>query len=108
MRVLLDENMPRQLMGLFESGIEVATVGQLGWKGKKNGELLRIAQHDFDVFVTMDGGIPHQQNLSRIQMGIVLLEVRSNRYEDLAPLMGQVNEALKTLKKGQVVRVAVP
>ncbi|MBI1930257.1 DUF5615 family PIN-like protein [Candidatus Poribacteria bacterium] len=105
MRVLLDENMPRKLMQLFKSGVEVATVGQLGWKGKKNGELLRVAQNKFDAFVTMDKGIPHQQNLREIRMGIVLLEARSNRYEDLASLMSQVNDVLKTLKKGQVVRV---
>jgi predicted nuclease of predicted toxin-antitoxin system len=105
MRVLLDENIPRKLRHLFETGVEVATVGYLGWKGKKNGELLRIAQNEFDAFITMDKGIPHQQNLSNLKIGIVLLKARSNRYEDLASLMNQVNVVLKTLKNGQIVRV---
>ena len=105
MRVLLDEHLPRKLRQLFESGIEVFTVGYLDWKGKKNGELLRIAENQFDAFITMDWGILHQQNLSKIKMGIVLLEAKSNRYVDLAPLIDQVNIVLKTLKNGQVVRV---
>ena len=106
MRVLLDENIPRKLRQLFETGVEVVTVGYPGWKGKKNGELLRLAQNEFDAFITMDKGIPHQQNLSDIKMGIVLLEARSNRYEDVASLMNQVNVVLKTLKNGQIARVS--
>ena len=106
MHVLLDENLPYKLRQLFEEGIEVVTVGYRGWKGKENGDLLRIAEDEFDAFVTMDQGIPWQQNLSAIKMGIVLLEAHSNRYEDLEPLMSRVNIVLKTLKNGQVVRVA--
>ena len=105
MRVLLDEHVPRKLRQLFERDVEVVTVGYLGWKGKKNGELLRMAEDEFDGFITMDQGIPHQQNLSETKMGIVLLEAHSNRYEDLAPLMNQVNDVLRTLKNGQIVRV---
>ena len=103
MRVLLDENLPSKLRRLFEAGIEVVTVGYRGWKGKENGELLKSAESEFDVLVTMDQGIPQQQNLSEIKIGIVLLEARGNRYEDLAPLMNQVNTVLRTIEKGQVI-----
>ena len=105
MRVLLDENLPSKLRRLFEAGVEVVTVGYRGWKGKENGELLKSAENEFDVLVTMDQGIPQQQNLSEIKMGIVLLEAKGNRYEDLAPLMNQVNTALRTIEKGQVISV---
>ena len=53
----------------------------------------------------MDKGIPNQQNLNKIELGIVLLQARSNRFEDLSPLISQVNMVLKTLKNGQLVRV---
>jgi predicted nuclease of predicted toxin-antitoxin system len=43
MRVLLDENLPYKLRQLFPESIEVITVGYRGWKGKENGELLRMA-----------------------------------------------------------------
>ena len=105
MRVLLDENLPFKLRQLFEAGVEVVTVDYRGWKGKENGELLKSAENEFDVFVTMDQGIPQQQNLSEIKMGIVLLEAQGNRYEDLAPLMNQVNTVLRTIEKGQVISV---
>lgn len=105
MRVLLDENLPFKLRRLFGAGVEVVTVDYRGWKGKENGELLKSAESEFDVLVTMDQGIPQQQNLSEIKMGIVLLEAKGNRYEDLAPLMNQVNIVLRTIEEGQVISV---
>ena len=66
MRVLLDENLPHQLRNFFVNDIEVVTLSYRGWKGKENGELLRVAADAFDVFITTDRGIPHQQNLDNI------------------------------------------
>ena len=103
-RVTLDENLPHKLRQCFEENIEFVTVGYRGWRGKENGELLSIAATEFDAFITMDGGILNQQNLDEINLGIVLLEAESNRFEKLAPLISQVNVALKTLENGQVVR----
>ena len=107
MRVLLDEHLPHRLRQLFASPIEVVTVGYQGWKGLKNGELLRKASAEFDAFVTMDKGFLYQQNLEKIQIGIVLLEAESNRYAHLAPSISQVNVMLKTFKKEQVVSVSM-
>ncbi len=107
MRVLLDENMPRKLAYLFEVGVEVRTIAQCGWKGTKNGALLHLAEPTFEVFVTMDQGIPHEQNLKGYDLGFILMEARSNRYEDLAPLMRKVNQSIKTVKAGELIRVAV-
>lgn len=105
MRVLLDENLPHQLRGFFVDNIEVVTVSYRGWKGKENGELLRIASDEFDAFITVDQGIPNQQNLDNFEIGIILLEAESNRFEDLVPLISQVNVVLKTVKNGEIVRV---
>lgn len=49
MRVLLDEHLDRKLKWQFEPGVEAVTVAERGWKGVKNGELLRLAQAEFDV-----------------------------------------------------------
>jgi len=105
MRVLLGENLPHKLRELFENNIEVITVRYRGWQGKGNGELLRIAANEFDAFITLDQGIPNQQNLGEIKIGIIVLKDESNRFEDLAPLISKVNAVLKTLKNGQVVDV---
>ena len=107
MRVLLDENLPRRLIQEFDEDHEAWTVGQCGWKGKENGELLRTAEAEFDVFLTTDQGIPHQQNLSQIELGIVILRARSNRFADLMPLMEPVNECIRELEEGDVIEMAL-
>ena len=55
MKILLDENLPRQLKGDFGSDYDVKTVRDMGWLGKKNGELLGlIVFNGFDFFVTIE------------------------------------------------------
>ena len=98
MRILLDENIPRKLKRLFDKSFVVMTVPQRGWNGKKNGDLLQLADPEFDVFVTMDKGIQYQQNLKNFNIAIILLVAKSNKYDTLAPLMPKVNEALKHIR----------
>ena len=105
MRVLLDENIDRFLKSLFASDMEVFTVREQGWTSMENGRLLRVAQHEFDVFVTMDKNLEYQQNLSVINMGIVVVRAQSNSYRSIAPLMPQVNEAIKMVTASEVIYV---
>ena len=106
MRVLLDENIDRFLKAEFDPDMDVLTVSEQGWKGMKNGQLLRVAQHEFDVFVTMDKDLEYQQNLSVINMGIIVIRALSNSYRSIEPLMPQINEAVKMVTAGEVVHVA--
>lgn len=105
MRVLLGENVDRRLKQDFAGGHEVVTVAEAGWAGKKNGELLRLAEDRFEVFLTTDRGIPHQQNVSGLNLTVLLLRAKSNAREDLAPLMDRVNEKLGSPEAGTVVRI---
>lgn len=105
MRLLLDENLPRSLKPHFDPETEVWTVVERGWSGKSNGELLTLAQDDFDVFLTMDQGIEYQQNLQGKSIGLVVIRAPSNRIENLQPLMPKINGALETIQPGTVVRV---
>lgn len=66
---------------------------------------MHLAEQEFDALVSTDEGIPHQQNVSTFDLVLVLLRARSNIYEDLAPLMDEVNSALGTVEHGTVVRV---
>lgn len=106
MRVLLDESLDWRLKRHFDGDFQVVTVTERGWSDKKNGELLRAAEAEFDGFVTMDRGTEYQQNLSSFALGIVLISAGSNRRRDLEPAMPAVNAALRTLQPGQLVRVA--
>lgn len=104
MRVLLDENLPHDLIAELE-GHDVRTVQGLGWAGVKNGELLRRANGQIDVFVTMDRKLEPQQDLTVLSFGVVLLLARSNRVQDLRPLVGGLLEALGRIRPGQCERV---
>lgn len=93
MRILLDECLPRRLKNDLPDH-EVKTVPEAGWTGKKNGDLLRLAASAFDVLLTVDASLEFQQNMSGFAMAVLALRARSNRLEDLRPLMGRVREIL--------------
>lgn len=100
MRVLLDEMMPRRLKRLLLEAAEVVTVRERGWAALQNGDLLEVAQHEFDLLLTADRGIPYQQNLSRFNIAVMVLRAQSNAYEDLAPLAQQVPAVLPEIQPG--------
>jgi hypothetical protein len=47
----------------------------------KNGELLALAEVEFDVFLTVDQNLIFQQNLQRFNIGIILIVARNNRFK---------------------------
>lgn len=78
----------------------------MGWSGRKNGELLRLmAGQGFEVLLTGDQGLRHQQNLRSAGIAVVALVTTSNRLADLLPLMPAVLAALGPIKPGDVVEV---
>jgi predicted nuclease of predicted toxin-antitoxin system len=106
MKVLIDECAPRAL-ATFPSkrGHECRTEQEMGWTGKQNGELLNLAEDDFDVLVTIDTGFPYQQNLARQRIAIVLLSARTNRLADLSPLFPARAAAVANIRPCEVVTV---
>jgi len=100
MRVLLDENLNWRLKRDLP-GHEVESVPLLGWAGIQNGALLRkAAENGFDVLVTMDSNMVHQQNLPIQSIAVIVLRAPSNRLADTQPLMSKVMQALQNLRKG--------
>ena len=104
MKVLLDECVPRKLRRELAEH-EVVTVTERGWSGVKNGELLALAEPEFDVFLTVDQNLKYQQNLKAFDIGVVLLVARNNRLKTLLPLMPEAREALENIKAGDFIRV---
>ena len=101
MRVLLDENLPHDLMGLLVGHI-VETVAGRGWSGVRNGELLKRASGEFDVFLTMDRRLPEQQRIAQLPFGVVLLVAPSNRLVHLRPLVPDILEMLPRVAAGSL------
>jgi len=104
MRILLDECLPRRLARLLAEH-DVQTVPEAGWAGVDNGELLQRAQGKYDAFITVDRGIPFQQNIGSHALAVVVLKVQSNRLDDIRPLVPLILEALSTAKAGMVMNV---
>lgn len=101
MRLLLDESLPRRLAKHL-SDTEVDTVYDRGWSGLKNGDLLRAAEAEYDVFVTPDQDLQYQQNLQGFGIGVVVLAAHTNRLEDLTPLVPRLLEACSSVVRGEV------
>ncbi|HEX8196783.1 MAG TPA: DUF5615 family PIN-like protein [Pyrinomonadaceae bacterium] len=105
MKLLLDECAPRRLKNYFV-GHDVLTIEQAGFKGLKNGNLLRAAEGKFEVLITVDKNIEYQQNTAALPLAIVILAATSNRLESLLPLIPNALKVLETIKTGDVVRVS--
>lgn len=101
MKVLLDECLPKKLKRDIEADF-VQIVPEAGWASKKNGELLRLAEVDFDVLFTNDQNIEHQQNLKNFNLAFVILVALTNDIADLQPLMPAANKALKIIRAGEI------
>jgi predicted nuclease of predicted toxin-antitoxin system len=104
-RVLLDEQLPRQLAQEL-TGHDVRTVQQQGWAGLTNGELLRRAPEEgFDVFVTADQNLQFQQNLAKSSLRVLVLVAPSNALEDLLPLVPGLLAAIPKTRASEIMRV---
>jgi hypothetical protein len=77
----------------------------MGWSGLTNGDLLRRAECEFDVFLTADSNLTFQQNLVRYDLAVIVLEPVSTRLADTARLMPKVLAVLKTIKPRDLVRI---
>ncbi|MEM1054519.1 MAG: DUF5615 family PIN-like protein [Bacteroidota bacterium] len=104
-RVLLDENLPRKLKWALAA--DALTVPERGWGGIKNGRLLRLAEAEFDVLLTMDRGMEYQQNLSGVDLCLVVLSAVSNDIDDLLPLVPSINAAFQDAAPGLILRVTL-
>lgn len=62
----------------------------------------------FDVFLTLDKSLPFQQNLTSLGIALIILGARSNRYPDIAPLLPALQSSLRTVSRGDVIRIGPP
>jgi hypothetical protein len=105
MRVLLDECLPVDFRFSVKEH-EVHSAEWAGLKGCKNGELLSAAEAaDYDVLLTVDHGLSHQNNFSGRRIAVLAIRSQTNQIEDLLPLVDSILDALKTLRPGEIARV---
>jgi hypothetical protein len=104
-KLLLDECIDRRFTREL-AWHEVKTVPQMGWAAKKNGELLKLAQSEFDVFLTVDRNLAFQHNLSQFNIAVLVLNVASNRLAELKPLVPRILSTIPTLVKGRAETIS--
>ena len=80
MRVLLDEQLPRQLAR-------------------------HLVGHDVRTVQQQQQNLEHQQNLTKRALGVVVLGAASNALEDILPLVAAALAAIDRVQPGQVIRV---
>jgi predicted nuclease of predicted toxin-antitoxin system len=105
MRLLIDECVDERLRLLFP-GHDCRTARFAGLAGLKNGRLLEAAEAaGFDVLITVDQNIPDQQNLAERKISLMILRGPTNRLRDLEPLAPAAVSALRSIRRGEVVRI---
>lgn len=106
MKILLDECVPRPIKkALSAVGHECTTVPDAGLGGKTNGDLLRLAERQFDVFLTLDKGIRFQQDLRDYQIGVLVIRANSSRVADILPHIPECLTALRSIRAGSLVEI---
>ena len=106
MKILLDECVDRRLARHLV-GHEVKTVPQMGWAGIKNGELLGLAEQEFDVLLTVDRNLSFQQMLPRFGIAVVVLVGATNRLADLLPLVPKFLSSVSRVRSGEVLQIHI-
>jgi len=78
----------------------------MGWGDLDDGPLLAAMSGHFDALVTTDKGLPKQQRISGRPFAVIVLRARSNRLDDLLPLVPRLKAVLETAKPGEVYELA--
>ena len=104
MKLLLDECVTR-LLKRDLIGHEVMTVAEAGYRGLRNGALLRAASGNFEVLVTVDRNLQFQQNIGSLQIAVLILVAGGVTYDHLKPLIAQIENALSTIQPGEMFKI---
>jgi len=105
MKILLDECVPWTMRRLL-AGHDCTNVQKRGWGGTKNGDLLQLAEAEFDLFITSDQSLRYQQNLAGHRLAI--LELSTNDLHRILAADTMITCAIATMQKFEYRHVDVP
>jgi len=98
-RILFDQGTPVPLKEHLP-GHSVATAYEKGWSTLRNGELLAVAEAQFDVLVTTDRNLRFQQNVAARKLAIVVLPTTS--WPRLLPVAPRIAEFVAAALPGTI------
>lgn len=106
MRILLDHNTPAPLR-YWLIGHSVETAYERGWAEFTNGDLLRMAEEEgFDVMITTDKSIRHQQNLAG--RSLALLVINTNDWTQIRHWKSVILSAVSRASPGSLIEAVIP
>jgi hypothetical protein len=88
------------------AGHDCSTVQEQGWSGKANGDLLRLAEVAFELFITADQNIEYQQNLTRYHIAVLLLS--TNDLRRLRAAAEMIQQAVTKTRPGVLQTIDIP
>ena len=106
MKILLDENVHHGFRGLLV-GHDVFTVQWLGWGSIKNGELIKKADGQFDVLITVDRGIRYQNDFTDKKISVITIVSKFNQLNHLKPFAPTILLKLNHIRPGMVINLTV-
>ncbi len=102
MKILLDENLPIKLKFKIID-YKVFTVRDMNWNSVKNGKLLKLAiDNNFDIFLTTDKNLQYQQNIPKIEIALIVLDVTLLKWSYIEPLVPKIMEIIPRIEKGNI------
>src|SRR3954465_11290360 len=95
MRVLFDQNIPRNLRQ-FLPGHDIRTAAEMGWSALSNGLILDAAEAaGFHVMITADRNMRHQQNMTGRRIAVLIMSNNNRRMlEEGAPHISRALEGI--------------
>ena len=85
---------------------ECRSAQEMGWKSVRNSELLKLAEAEFDLFVTADQGLAYQQNLR--DRRIAILQLSTNKLRAIEAAAAQLRDAIATMSAAEFRRLEIP
>lgn len=105
MRILLDECVPWPMHKLL-SGHDCITAQKRGWGGVENGELLRLVEGEYDLFITSDQNVRYQQNLTGPKVAI--LELSTNDLHRIHAAASAIQDAINAIQPAAFLHLSIP
>jgi len=87
------------------AGHDCTTAQRRGWGGVENGELLRLAEGEYDLFITSDQNVRYQQNLTGRK--IAILELSTNDLRRIDAAASAIQNATNAVRPGEFLKLTI-
>ena len=105
MKILFDQGTPRPLRHSLAEHL-VDTAAERGWSDLDNGDLLKAAEDEgYDLLITTDQNIRHQQDLANRNIAILVL--LSTAWPLIQKKVDAISAAVNDMGPGELKEIAI-